>query len=103
MFITGPDVVKAVTGEVVSAEELGGAEAHATKSGVAHLTAADEEAALDDARLLVSFLPQNNREPGPRDEPADPADREPRELAELVPDEPTRPYDIKRAIEAVLD
>src|SRR3954454_3102554 len=76
MFITGPDVVKTVTGEEVTFEELGGADAHATKSGVAHLTAADEEAALEDARLLVSFLPQNNREPGPRDEPADPADRE---------------------------
>src|SRR4051795_7821250 len=103
MFITGPDVVKAVTGEVVSAEELGGAEAPPTKPGAPPRTAANEEAALDDARLLVSFLPQNNREPGPRDEPADPADREAPELDELVPDEPTRPYDIKRAIEAVLD
>jgi propionyl-CoA carboxylase beta chain len=103
MFITGPDVVKTVTGEEVTFEELGGADAHATKSGIAHLTAADEEAALDDARLLLSFLPQNNREPGPRDEPADPVDREARELDELVPDEPTRPYDIERAIEAVVD
>src|SRR3954447_21747891 len=103
MFITGPDVVKTVTGEEVTFEELGGADAHATKSGVAHLTGANEEAALDDARLLVSFLPQNTPEPGPRDEPADPADREAPELDELVPDEPTRPYDIKRAIEAVVD
>src|SRR5947208_3279203 len=103
MFITGPDVVKTVTGEEVTFEELGGADAHATKSGVAHLTAADEEAALEDARLLLSYLPQNNREPGPRDEPADPIDREAPELDELVPDEPTKPYDIKRAIEAVVD
>src|SRR3954453_12928683 len=80
MFITGPDVVKTVTGEEVTFEELGGADAHATKSGVAHLTAADEEAALEDARLLLSYLPQNNREPGPRDEPAGRSDREAPEL-----------------------
>jgi len=103
MFITGPDVVKTVTGEEVTFEELGGADAHATKSGVAHLTAADEDAALEDARLLLSYLPQNNREPGPRDEPADPVDREAPELDELVPDEPTKPYDIKRAVEVVVD
>src|SRR5438034_5937875 len=63
MFITGPDVVKTVTGEEVTFEELGGALAHATKSGVAHLTAADEEAAPEDARLLLSYLPQNNKHP----------------------------------------
>ncbi|HZO98225.1 MAG TPA: acyl-CoA carboxylase subunit beta [Gaiellaceae bacterium] len=103
MFITGPDVVKAVTGEKVSSEELGGADAHATKSGVAHLTAPGEEAALEDARYLLSFLPQNNRAPTPWDEPSDPVDREAPELDELVPDEPTKPYDIKRVIEAVVD
>src|SRR6476646_1705113 len=63
MFITGPDVVKTVTGEEVTFEELGGAHAHATKSGVAHLTAADEASVLEDARYLLSFLPQSNREP----------------------------------------
>src|SRR6267154_1877812 len=63
MFITGPDVIKTVTGEEVSQEELGGALAHATKSGVAHLTAPSEEAALGDARYLLSFLPQNNASP----------------------------------------
>ena len=62
MFITGPDVVKTVTGEEVSFEELGGAVTHATKSGVAHFVSPDEEACLDDARLLLSFLPQNNLE-----------------------------------------
>src|SRR6476661_2341275 len=67
MFITGPDVVKTVTGEEVTFEELGGALTHATKSGVAHLTAPDEEAALEDARYLVSFLPQNNASPAPYD------------------------------------
>jgi propionyl-CoA carboxylase beta chain len=103
MFITGPDVVKTVTGEEVSFEELGGADAHAVKSGVAHLTTADEAGALEDARYLLSFLPQNNREPTPWDEPADPVEREAPELDALVPDEPTKPYDIKRAIEAVVD
>jgi propionyl-CoA carboxylase beta chain len=103
MFITGPDVVRTVTGEEVTFEELGGAATHATKSGVAHLTAADEAAVLDDARYLVSFLPQNNREPTPWDEPADAIDREAPELDELIPDEPTKPYDIKRVIEAVVD
>ena len=71
MFITGHDVVKAVTGEEVTLEQLGGADAHAIKSGVAHLTADDEEAALEDARYLLGFLPQNNREPAPYDDPPD--------------------------------
>jgi propionyl-CoA carboxylase beta chain len=87
----------------VTFEELGGALAHATKSGVAHLTAPDEEAALEDARYLLSFLPQSNAHPAPYDPPGDPVDRESPELDELVPDEPTRPYDIKQAIRAVVD
>jgi propionyl-CoA carboxylase beta chain len=103
MFITGPDVVKTVTGEEVTFEELGGAATHASKSGVAHLTAPDEEAALEDARYLLSFLPQNNREPTPYDDPADPVDREAPELDDVVPDEPTKPYDIKRVICAIVD
>jgi propionyl-CoA carboxylase beta chain len=103
MFITGPDVVKTVTGEEVTQEELGGALAHATKSGVAHLTSPSEEAALEDARYLLSFLPQNNASPAPYDAPSDPVDREAPELDELVPDEPTKPYDIKRVISAVVD
>jgi propionyl-CoA carboxylase beta chain len=103
MFITGPDVVRTVTGEEVTQEELGGALAHATKSGVAHLTAPSEEAALEDARYLLSFLPQNNASPAPYDAPADPVDREAPELDELVPDEATKPYDIKRVISAVID
>jgi propionyl-CoA carboxylase beta chain len=103
MFITGPDVVKTVTGEEVTFEELGGAEAHAAKSGVAHLTAPDDDTALEDARYLLGFLPQNNRQPPPYDDPVDPIDRESPELDALVPDEATKPYDIKRAIEAVVD
>src|SRR3978361_2022372 len=91
MFITGPDVVKTVTGEEVTFEELGGAETHGTKSGVAHLVAPDEAAALEDARYLLSFLPQSSAEPTPYDRPADPIDREAPELDELIPDEPTEP------------
>jgi propionyl-CoA carboxylase beta chain len=103
MFITGPDVVKTVTGEEVTFEELGGAVTHATKSGVAHLVAPDEEAALEDARYLLSFLPQNNTEPTPYDPPSDPVDRTAPELDELIPDEATKPYDIKTVISAVVD
>jgi propionyl-CoA carboxylase beta chain len=103
MFITGPDVVKTVTGEEVTFEELGGAATHAAKSGVAHFIAADEEACLDDARYLLSFLPQNNAEPAPFFEPADPRDREEPELDTLIPDDPAKPYDIKQVIRLVVD
>src|ERR671918_2641788 len=88
MFITGPDVVKTVTGEEVSFEELGGAATHASKSGVAHFTAADEEACLEDARYLLSFLPQNNLDSPPYSEPSDARDREESELDTLIPDNP---------------
>jgi propionyl-CoA carboxylase beta chain len=103
MFITGPDVVKTVTGEEVTFEELGGAATHAAKSGVAHFTSPDEEACLEDARYLLSFLPQNNLEQPPFAEPADPRDREAPELDTLIPDEPTKPYDIKEVVRHVVD
>jgi propionyl-CoA carboxylase beta chain len=103
MFITGPDVVKAVTGEEVSSEELGGASTHAARSGVAHFTSPDEEAALDDARYLLSFLPQNNLESPPYAAPSDPVDREDASLDTLIPDEATRPYDMKQVIAKVVD
>jgi acetyl-CoA carboxylase carboxyltransferase component len=103
MFITGPDVVKTVTGEEVSFEELGGAATHASRSGVAHFSSPDEESALDDARYLLSFLPQNNLDPPPFTEPTDPADREDPELDTIVPDDPARPYDIKQVIARVVD
>src|SRR6266852_3403882 len=103
MFITGPDVVKTVTGEEVTFEELGGAATHAAKSGVAHFTAADETACLEDARYLLSFLPQNNLEQPPFAEPSDPRDREAAELDTLIPDEPTKPYDIKDVVRHVVD
>src|SRR6266576_427598 len=103
MFITGPDVVKTVTGEEVTFEELGGAATHATRSGVAHFTAPDEETCLEEARYLLSFLPQNNLDPPPYAPPSDPVDREAPELDELIPDEATKPYDMKRVISAVVD
>jgi len=103
MFITGPDVVKTVTGEEVSFEELGGALTHATKSGVAHLVAPDEAACLEDARYLLSFLPQNNVDPPPHSEPSDPVGREDLELDTLVPDDPAKPYDMKEVVRRVFD
>ncbi len=103
MFITGPDVVKTVTGEDVSFEELGGAAAHAMRSGVAHFTSRDEEACLEEARYLLSFLPQNNLESPPYAAPSDPVDREDPALDALVPDSPNKPYDIKGVIERVVD
>ncbi len=103
MFITGPDVVKTVTGEEVTFEELGGATTHATKSGVAQFTAADEEACLEDARYLISFLPQNNLEKTPRTTATDARDREEAELDTLIPDNPNKPYDMHEVIQRVVD
>jgi propionyl-CoA carboxylase beta chain len=103
MFITGPEVVKTVTGEEVTFEELGGATTHASKSGVAHFTAADEDDCLEDARYLLSFLPQNNVDPPPYFEPSDPIGREDGELDGFVPDEPTKPYDMRGIIDRVVD
>jgi propionyl-CoA carboxylase beta chain len=103
MFITGPDVVKTVTGEDVSSEDLGGAAVHAAKSGVAHFIAPDDEALLEDARYLLSFLPQNNLEAPPYAAPSDPRDRESAELDGIVPDNPNKPYDMKQVIERVVD
>src|SRR5579884_3279033 len=103
MFITGPDVVKTVTGEEVTFEELGGAGTHATKSGVAHFTAADEQACLEDARYLLSFLPQSNAERPPFTTPTDPRGREDAELDTLIPDNPNKPYDMHDVIRRVID
>src|ERR671937_24247 len=103
MFITGPDVVKTVTGEDVSFEELGGAATHASKSGVAQFISPNEEACLEDARYLLSFLPQNNVDTPPYVEPTDPAGREDAELDTLIPDDPAKPYDMKQVIERVVD
>ena len=103
MFITGPEVVRTVTGEEVDAEQLGGAMTHATRSGVAAFVAADERACLDDVRFLLSFLPQNNLEEPPFSQSGDDPSRLTPELRELVPSQPNQPYDMKRLLSAVVD
>ncbi len=103
MFITGPDVVKTVTGEEVTLEELGGAKSHATKSGVATFVSPDEKSCLDDVRYLFGFLPSNNLEMPPVDVPADPPDRLCPELVDLMPSSPNVPYDMHKVIESVVD
>ena len=103
MFITGPDVIKTVTGEEVSMEELGGAGSHASKSGVCHFAADSEADCLERVRELVAFLPQNNLDTPPYVPTADPADRQEAELASIVPDAPTKPYDMTRVIELIVD
>jgi propionyl-CoA carboxylase beta chain len=103
MFITGPDVIKTVTGEDVTFEELGGAHAHNTKSGVAHYQATDEADCFDYARALLSYLPSNNlSEPPVHDTSVDPSGLDP-ELDTLIPDAPNQPYDMHTVIEHVLD
>jgi len=105
MFITGPDIIKTVTGEDVTMEDLGGARAHNTKSGNAHYMGADEEDAIEYVKALISFLPQNNmEEPEPYDEVAD---LEPNEtdfaLDTVIPDSANQPYDIKTVIGSIVD
>jgi len=103
MFVTGPDVIKAVTHEEVSFEELGGAATHVGKSGVAHFAAESEEECLALIRELLTFLPQNNAEDPPIRVALDPADRADEELQTVVPDQPNKPYDIKDIVRPVLD
>jgi propionyl-CoA carboxylase beta chain len=103
MFITGPEVIESVTHEVVTQEELGGADAHATKSGVAHFTVRDEHECLALIRELYSFIPANNADNPPIVPTDDPVDREDPALDSLVPDNPNKPYDIKSIIKAVAD
>jgi propionyl-CoA carboxylase beta chain len=103
MFITGPDVVKAVTHEQVTKEALGGATTHAEKSGVCHLTAADDRRCLELLRELLSFLPSNNGEDPPHVSTSDPANREAPQLDELVPTESNKPYDMRDVIRPVVD
>ncbi|HEU0248953.1 MAG TPA: acyl-CoA carboxylase subunit beta [Gaiellaceae bacterium] len=103
MFITGPDVIKTVTGEEVGFEELGGAMSHNSKSGVAHFAFDDEDHCLEDTRYLLSFLPQNNLEAPPRVQPSDDPTRMDEELDSIVPDSPNKPYDMKGVIERVVD
>jgi acetyl-CoA carboxylase carboxyltransferase component len=103
MFITGPQVVKAVMGEEVTAMELGGAMTHNTKSGVAHFVAASDEDCIDQIKKLLGFLPLNNREKAPLAACTDPVDRMEEKLNTLVPEASNRPYDIKKVIKLVVD
>jgi propionyl-CoA carboxylase beta chain len=103
MFVTGPDVIKSVTKEEVTHEELGGAMTHNSKSGVAHFAAEDDRDTLRLIRELLGFIPQNNIEDPPRREPTDDANRMDEGLADLVPEESNKPYDVKDVITTVVD
>ena len=103
MFLTGPKVVKAVTGEDVTQEDLGGASVHASKSGVTHFTAETEEEGLAFIRKLLSYIPQNNLEEAPSIECNDPIDRLEDSLNEIIPDNPNKAYDMYEVIGAIVD
>ena len=103
MFITGPDVIKTVTHEEVTKEELGGARAHNEKSGVAHFLEPNDTTMLDSVRELLSYLPSNNAEDAPRGECTDDPHRRSPELNSLIPENPNKPYDIKQVITAAVD
>jgi propionyl-CoA carboxylase beta chain len=103
MFVTGPDVIKAVTHEEVSKEDLGGAMTHNARSGVAHFAVEDDRACLTLIRELLGYLPSNNLEDAPLRASGDPADREDPRLDALIPEEPNKPYDMKRLLELVVD
>src|SRR5467141_1781193 len=103
MFVTGPDVIRTVTHETVSADDLGGAMTHSTISGVAHFSADSEEECLALIREMMTFLPQNNLEDPPRRATKDPVDRRDDSLQTIVPDLPNKPYDMLDVIKTVLD
>ena len=103
MFVTGPNVVKTVTHEDVTFEELGGADTHGSISGVAHFVTASEPEALAAARTLLAYVPQNNLEAPPSRPTTDPWDRRDQELRDIVPDEPAKPYDMRGVIRRVVD
>ncbi|MFF7843487.1 acyl-CoA carboxylase subunit beta [Streptomyces ossamyceticus] len=103
MFITGPDVVQAVTGEQITHDDLGGADVHAERSGVAGFVYDNEECCLRDVRHLLSFLPSNNRETPPGGPTCDPADRRVEALVDLVPADPNQAYDMAKVIEEIAD
>jgi propionyl-CoA carboxylase beta chain len=103
MFVTGPNVVKTVTHEDVTMEELGGAATHAAKSGIAHFACANEVECLQRIRELLGFIPQNNMEDPPRRPTDDPRDRRDEELLDIVPDSPNKPYDMHEVVRRVVD
>ncbi|MFC1514054.1 acyl-CoA carboxylase subunit beta [candidate division KSB1 bacterium] len=103
MFVTGPKVVKTVTHEDVSSEELGGAMTHASRSGVAHFACENEVDCIEKTKKLLSFIPQNNLEDPPRTVPADSPDRADQELDSIIPENPNKPYDMKQVISHIVD
>jgi propionyl-CoA carboxylase beta chain len=103
MFITGPDVIKTVTHEEVTKEDLGGARTHNERSGVAHFASENDEACLSEIRTLLSYLPLNNHEDPPYVPSSDPGDREDPGLNDLIPRDSSKPYDIKTVIDRVVD
>ena len=103
MYITGPDVVRSVTGEDVTHDDLGGAGMHATTSGVAHYAATDEETCFHEVRRLLSFLPSNNASSSPTVPSEDPTNRRPEKLGTVIPDDPNMPYDVLDVVEELVD
>ena len=103
MFVTGPKVVKTVTNEIVTDEQLGGASVHGSKSGVTHFVAEDEEEGILLIRKMLSYMPQNNLEDAPMVNCSDPIDRLEDSLNEIIPDNPNKPYDVKDVIHAIVD
>ena len=103
MFVTGPDVITTVPHDAVTMEELGGAATHSSKSGVCHFTVANDASCLAAVRDLLSYLPSNNLEDPPEAESSDPPDREDPSLDSLIPEDPNKPYDIKKLIGSVVD
>ncbi|MCP4307102.1 MAG: acyl-CoA carboxylase subunit beta [bacterium] len=103
LFITGPEVIRTVTGEDVTFEDLGGAHAHGTKSGVTHFVASDDRSALEEVRYLLSFLPRNNMEVPPYFTPMDRPDRMDEDLTEIIPNNANLPYDMVELVEIVVD
>src|SRR3989337_2819508 len=103
VFITGAAVIKEVTGEAVSFEDLGGAKVHSARSGVVHFSAKNDQACLDLIKRLLTYLPQNNLESAPAEPPSDPIDRKVPELIEVVPTDMKKSYDMKRVIKAIVD
>ena len=103
MFVTGPKVVKTVTGEDISVEDLGGAHVHSTKSGVSHFELENEEEGIMLTRKLLSYLPQNNLEEPPLVDTNDPIDRLDEELNNIIPENPNKPYDVKEVIYSIVD
>jgi acetyl-CoA carboxylase carboxyltransferase component len=103
MFITGPEVIKTVLGQEVSFEELGGARVHSQTSGVAHFIAENEEQGIDVIKKLFSYIPSNNMEDPPTIEPSDDPNRTNERLAQIIPDDPDKPYDMKEIIQTIVD